>query len=166
MGKKYICRECGKTVDEKKTCIVDGKAVCVGCMYDGSEPFEIYPIGVVRSGLRRAESGFGTEGEKGMSVIELFKSQEPFMYRIEEEECLTVIYYLHEAGQVRSVFERGYDGKRTGVFATRTPDRLSRIAIQDVKLVKVEGTTLYVEGLDAVDGSPVLDIKMKWSPCP
>jgi tRNA (Thr-GGU) A37 N-methylase len=164
MGKKHICRECGKSVDEKKTCIVDGTAVCVGCMYNGREPFEIYPIGVVRSGLSRAKSGFGTDGEKGISVIELFKSQAPFMYRIEEEAYLTVVYYLHEAGPVRSVFERGYDGKRTGVFATRTPDRLSRIAIQDVKLVKVEGTTLDVEGLDAVDGSPVLDIKMKWSP--
>ncbi|MEA3475105.1 MAG: TrmO family methyltransferase, partial [Candidatus Cloacimonadota bacterium] len=51
--------------------------------------------------------------------------------------------------------------KRVGVFASRTPHRLSKIAIQDVRLIKIEGTTLYVEGLDAIDGSPVLDIKMK-----
>lgn len=38
--------------------------------------------------------------------------------------------------------------------------RFSRIAITDVKLIRVEGTTLYVSGLDALDGSPVLDIKV------
>ncbi len=48
-----------------------------------------------------------------------------------------------------------------GVFASRTPNRLSRIAIQDVTLVRIEEATLYVEGLDAVNGSPVLDIKLK-----
>jgi tRNA (Thr-GGU) A37 N-methylase len=55
------------------------------------------------------------------------------------------------------------DRKRTGVFATRTPDRLSKIGIQDVRLVKVEETNLYVKGLDAIDGTPVLDIKLYWS---
>ena len=54
------------------------------------------------------------------------------------------------------------DGKKVGVFASRTPHRLSKIAIQNVKLNQVEGLKLYVEGLDAVNGSPVIDIKMKW----
>ncbi|MBW2597596.1 MAG: SAM-dependent methyltransferase, partial [Deltaproteobacteria bacterium] len=58
-------------------------------------------------------------------------------------------------------FKRGLDGKEVGVFASRTPDRLSRIGIQDVRLVKVEGTTLVVKGLDAINGTPVLDIKLK-----
>jgi tRNA (Thr-GGU) A37 N-methylase len=39
---------------------------------------------------------------------------------------------------------------------------MSPIGIQDVHLLKVEGTTLTVEGLDAIDGTPVLDIKMCW----
>ena len=58
------------------------------------------------------------------------------------------------------MFKRGLDGKEVGVFASRTPDRLSGIAVQNVRLVKIEGTTLYVENLDAIDGSPVLDIKL------
>jgi tRNA (Thr-GGU) A37 N-methylase len=70
------------------------------------------------------------------------------------------VRYLHEARAVRSRFRRGLDGKEVGVFASRTPDRPSRIGIQDVGLVAVEGTTLLVEGLDAVNGTPVLDIKM------
>jgi tRNA (Thr-GGU) A37 N-methylase len=54
------------------------------------------------------------------------------------------------------------DGKKVGVFASRSPDRLSRIGIQDVRLVRIEGTTLVVEGMDAINGTPVLDIKLRW----
>lgn len=85
------------------------------------------------------------------------------MYRLEDEKSITVIYYLHRSRPVKSVFNRGLDSKKVGVFASRTPDRLSRLAIQDVRIDHIEGTTIYVEGLDAVNGTPVLDIKMCWS---
>jgi len=48
------------------------------------------------------------------------------------------------------------------VFASRTPYRLSQIGIQDVRLLKIEGTILCVEGLDAVNDMPIFDIKMRW----
>jgi tRNA (Thr-GGU) A37 N-methylase len=79
---------------------------------------------------------------------------------LEEEPFLLIVYYLHKVNSVRSVFNRRLDGKRVGVFAARTPYRLSKIAVSEVKLLKIEGHSLYVEGLDAVDGSPVLDIKL------
>jgi len=46
-----------------------------------------------------------------------------------------------------------------GVFASRTPHRTSRIAVSNVELVKISDTHIYVKGLDAFEGSPVLDIK-------
>lgn len=100
-------------------------------------------------------------GPKGISCIDLIPSQKRFMYKLEEEKSLTIVYYLHKTKSVKSVFKRGRDGKEVGVFASRTPHRLSKIGIQDVTLLKIEGTTLYVEGLDAINGSPVLDIKLK-----
>ena len=48
------------------------------------------------------------------------------------------------------------------MFASRTPDRLSRIGIQDVSLLDIKDTILFVKGLDAISGSPVLDIKLKF----
>ncbi len=84
------------------------------------------------------------------------------MHRLEEEERLTIVYHLHKPRPVRSRFKRGLDGKEVGVFASRTPDRLSPVGIQDVRLVSIQGTTLIVEGLDAIDGTPVLDVKMCW----
>ena len=114
----------------------------------------------MKNNLKLNGTDFGVTGEYGLSRVELLDSRKPFLYKIDEETRVTIVYYLHKSSNVRSVFNRGLDGKKVGVFASRTPHRLSKIAIQDVKLVKVEGVKLYVEGLDAIDGSPVLDIKM------
>jgi len=46
-----------------------------------------------------------------------------------------------------------------GIFAQRAKDRPNRIGLCTVRLLEIDGTALVVEGLDAVDGSPVLDIK-------
>jgi tRNA (Thr-GGU) A37 N-methylase len=158
----YKCSRCGQEKNSDKISIIDDKIICCQCIYDNSESFQIFPIGIVHNSLQRAKTGFGTTGAKGVSRIELFESQKPFLYKIEDEPALTVIYYLHETTKIKSVFNRGIDGKKVGVFSSRTPYRLSKLAVQDVSLLKVEGTTLFVEGLDAVNGSPVLDIKMKW----
>jgi tRNA (Thr-GGU) A37 N-methylase len=61
---------------------------------------------------------------------------------------------------VQSVFPRGWDGKQVGPFASRTPHRLTPIGATEVELLEVRGTTLVVRGLDAFEGTPVLDIKV------
>ena len=51
------------------------------------------------------------------------------------------------------------DGKLPGVFATLAPMRPNPIGISVVKLIKVEGNLLYIENVDIIDGTPLLDIK-------
>ena len=46
-----------------------------------------------------------------------------------------------------------------GVFATRAPKRPNAIGMSVVRLVKIEESTLYIEGVDIVDSTPLLDIK-------
>ena len=163
MKKHYECSLCRAQVAEDELSIIDNKPVCRTCLYGRDKPFKIYPIGIVRNELKRAKKGFGTAGKQGISRIELLESQRPFLYKLAEERTITVVYYLHQVNKGKSVFPRGLDGKKVGIFASRTPYRLSKIGIQDVRLLKIEGTTIYVRGLDAVDNTPVLDIKMCWS---
>ena len=153
--------ECGTVCSKEESFIIDSKNVCSRCLFGDISPVKIYPIGFVANKQDRDNSDFGLCGKSRTSRIKLFSSQKQFMYKLEDERNLTIVYYLHKARPVRTRFKRGLDGKEVGVFASRTPDRLSRIGIQDVRLVRVEGTTLIVKGLDAINGTPVLDIKLK-----
>lgn len=56
----------------------------------------------------------------------------------------------------RMARERGL----SGVFTSRSPSRPNPIGLELVKILQIEGNTLWVEGLDAVNGTPVLDIKL------
>ena len=161
-GTRTVCRICGRPCGDEGTFTIDGKLVCAHCLFGDEPPITLYPIGTVRRDT--APGGPDTASTDELCRIELHPGQRPFLYGLDEESRLTVIYYLHRAGPVKTVFPRKLDGKLVGVFASRTPHRTSRIAVQDVELVAVKNTTLYVRGLDANDGSPVLDIKLAMSP--
>ena len=51
------------------------------------------------------------------------------------------------------------DTKKHGVFSTRSPSRPNRLGLSIVKINKRESNILYIEGMDMVDGTPVIDIK-------
>jgi tRNA (Thr-GGU) A37 N-methylase len=58
------------------------------------------------------------------------------------------------------VLPRGERGRQLhGVFSTRSPDRPNPIGLHEVTVTRVEGLRLDVDGIEAVDGTPVLDIK-------
>ncbi|MFW6114912.1 MAG: TrmO family methyltransferase domain-containing protein [Thermodesulfobacteriota bacterium] len=155
------CSECGNLVNRSEIITVDGRPICAACFYGGGEPVTIYPIGTVRTELKIEENEFRAKGRPSKnSCIDLLPTQKRFMYKLDEERFLTIVYYLHKSKSIHSVFPRRSNGKRVGVFASRSPHRPSKIAVQDVELLGIRGTTLYVSGLDAIDGSPVLDIKV------
>jgi len=110
----------------------------------------IYPIGKVSQ-----------VNSDGISRIDLFSYQQRFMYKLEEEKWITIVYYLDRVNSISTVFKRGRkgNGKEVGVFASHTPHRTSRIAISDVELIRISNLSIYVKGLDAYENSPVLDIK-------
>ena len=83
---------------------------------------------------------------------------------IQEFSHLFVLFWLHEMSdenrQIMKVHPRGRkDMPLLGVYATRTPHRPNPIGLTRVKLLKVEDNVVTVQGLDAFDGTPVLDIK-------
>ena len=83
---------------------------------------------------------------------------------LEEFSHLEVIYQFHLVGpdavETGARHPRGnQDWPRTGIFAQRGKKRPNRLGVSRCELIGVEGTTILVRGLDAVDGSPVLDIK-------
>ncbi len=74
---------------------------------------------------------------------------------------IVVLCWMDRAERGRlTVHPRGQEDKpERGVFSTRSPHRPNPISLHTVDLLEVRGTVLRVRGMDAVDGTPVLDIK-------
>jgi tRNA (Thr-GGU) A37 N-methylase len=96
---------------------------------------------------------------KKLCNIRLLPSIVPFAYKLDEESYITVIFSFHKAESIKIQVIRRYDGKETGLFASHAPGRLNPIGIQNVFLIEAQGPLLTVRGLDAIHGTPVLDIK-------
>jgi tRNA (adenine37-N6)-methyltransferase len=83
--------------------------------------------------------------------------------RISDFSQLEVIYYFHQVDEKDIVFSGRPRGNPqypvTGIFAQRKKDRPNRIGLCRVQLIAHEGRTIRVSHLDAIDGTPVLDIK-------
>jgi tRNA-Thr(GGU) m(6)t(6)A37 methyltransferase TsaA len=116
----------------------------------------IVPIGYVRS-----TAAAMTDCREQESIIEILPEFEEGLYKIEEERELVILYIFDRSeGRALKVHPKGDPNiPLRGVFATRSPDRPNRIGMTTVTLLRREGRLLHVKGLDALDGSPVVDIK-------
>jgi len=116
----------------------------------------IVPIGFVRSSAKDKMDCSELE-----AVIEVLPEFEEGLYRIEEVQELFVFYIFDRSeGRALKVHPKGDPSlPLRGVFTTRSPDRPNRIGMTKVTLLRREGNRLHVKGLDALNGSPVIDIK-------
>ena len=75
---------------------------------------------------------------------------------------IMIIFHFHLSQQEYELQQhpkRDLNRPKRGVFALRSPQRPNRIGVTTVDLVKIEDNILHVENLDAIDGTPILDIK-------
>lgn len=100
-----------------------------------------------------------------VSVIELdIAFSEDALLEIESFSHAEILFYFHlvEDAKVESGARHprnNRDWPRVGIFAQRGKNRPNRLGSTIVKILKREGRHLHVQGLDAIDGTPVLDIK-------
>lgn len=95
--------------------------------------------------------GFAAESD---AEIEIFEDYADALEGIEDVYRVTVVYWAHLADRTG---ETGTDGG--GAFARRSPNRPNPLSLCTCSLLGVDDRRLRVRGLDAVDGSPVLDLK-------
>ncbi len=127
-----------------------------------STPYTIEPIGFVRSQLTQLEDA-PMQGDEGApeAWLELTPSAAQGLAGIAAGDELLVLTWLHLAQRdVLQVHPRG-DLHRplTGVFATRSPDRPNPIGLHRVLVLEVTERKLRVAQLEAIDGTPIIDIK-------
>ena len=120
----------------------------------------VTPIGYVHN--RATPEMHSEDFRRLVSVIVVDPKYADGLMDVEENALLTVVFYFdRNGGEYRLQLHPRGDLSRpiTGVFNTRSQYRPSPIGITVVKLKARKGDTLVVEGLDALDGTPVIDIK-------
>jgi len=120
------------------------------------------PIGVVKNEMK--ETGIRPDLRNIVSEIELFPDYAPGLDRLDEYSHVIVLYHYHmHAGKasipVRQHAHNREDYPLVGIFALRGSNRPNRIGLGMARLMEVGDSVLKVSGLDAIDGTPVIDIK-------
>ena len=121
---------------------------------------DLISIGIIHSPYMEKNDA-PRQGRLGMAESRIVIENKflPGLREIERCSHIYVLYWLDRAD--RNLLEAtppGTTGSK-GVFATRSPHRPNPIGLGIADLIQVEGDTLTVRGLDAFDGTPVLDIK-------
>lgn len=118
------------------------------------------PVGVVRSPFKNfSQAPHQGRFSEAVSEIEVFEQFSQALKDLETCTHLIVLYWLDRARKDVLVTRTPYGDEERGVFATRSPHRPNPIGFCVVELLEVKGRVLRVRWLDALDGSPVLDIK-------
>jgi len=105
------------------------------------------------------------ESANEVSKIKIFPTYLKGLRNVDQFSHLIVLYWLslrdnEDERRILSVIPRKHPGAPSmGVFATRSPSRPNPIGLCVVRLLKVEDHGLLVEGLDALEGTPIVDIK-------
>ena len=72
---------------------------------------------------------------------------------------IIVLYQFHHGSSSKLVVKPFLQDVERGIFSTRAPCRPNRIGLSIVELIRIDGGTLHISGVDMLDGTPVLDIK-------
>jgi tRNA-Thr(GGU) m(6)t(6)A37 methyltransferase TsaA len=130
-----------------------------------SDPMEEYlvrPIGFIRSELKNIEDApsFYTKGAPN-ARLELIPAFRDGLDRMQVGHEIIVLTWLHLARRdVLKVHPQGNLAKPlTGVFLTRSPDRPNPLGLHRTKILEMNADSLLIGPIEAIDGTPVLDIK-------
>jgi tRNA (adenine37-N6)-methyltransferase len=119
------------------------------------------PIGIIHSPHQRAE---GTPIQAAMATgvrgtVEVLPEYAAGLRDLEGFERIWLVYWFDRAKPAELVVTPYLDTTPRGLFATRAPCRPNPIGLSCVRLLEVRENILHVEGLDILDGTPLLDIK-------
>lgn len=116
------------------------------------DSFQIFPVGMIK---KRDKS----------VTIEIYHEYEDALLGLSQYSHILVFSWFHKSNtsEKRSTLRVHPRGNRanplTGVFATRSPVRPNPISVYTCRILSIDGNVIHIEKIDALDGTPVIDIK-------
>ncbi len=122
---------------------------------------EYKPIGIVHSPFKEAEGTpiQPTRAKRVQGTVEVYTDYEEGLADLDGFSHIILLFHFHKSKGFKLKVIPFLDTVHRGLFSTRAPKRPNSIGLSVVKLLKVEGNILTIEGVDMLDGTPILDIK-------
>ena len=121
---------------------------------------EMKPIGFVHTEARELPRHWSVSDVKGTLVVE--ETYREGLKDIKAGQYIVVLFHFHQSAKFTARFLTQippHRKERLGVFSICSPIRPNPIGMSVLKVVKIKGNIIHVEGLDMLDGTPILDIK-------
>ncbi len=122
--------------------------------------FVMHPIGIIHSPFHeREQTPIQPSRSQVQGRVEVYPEFAAGLEDIEGFSHIILLYVFHQSSGFTLRVKPFLDDRLHGLFATRYPKRPNPIGISVVRLAGREGNTLQIEGVDVLDGTPLLDIK-------
>jgi tRNA-Thr(GGU) m(6)t(6)A37 methyltransferase TsaA len=122
--------------------------------------FTMKPIGVIHSPFReKAQTPIQPTRSQARGQVEVFPEYAPGLQDLEGFSHIFLLYAFHRSEGYSLKVQPFLDDELHGLFATRHPCRPNPIGLSVVRLLARQDNILDIEGLDVLDGTPLLDIK-------
>lgn len=122
---------------------------------------ELNPIGIIYTPFKEREGmpiqPSGADRIKG--TIEIKPKFKDGLRDLDGFSHVILLYHFNKVKDFKLIVKPFMDDKERGVFSTRAPKRPNFIGLSVVKLIKIEGNIIYIENIDVLDGTPLIDIK-------
>lgn len=119
------------------------------------------PIGIVHSPHKTKEGSplQPSRLQRSAGEVEIFPQFQPGLKDLEGFSKIFLVFHFHKMTEFKLEVIPYLDDQSRGIFATRAPSRPNPIGLSVVDLISIESGILKVDGLDILDGTPLLDIK-------
>jgi tRNA-Thr(GGU) m(6)t(6)A37 methyltransferase TsaA len=125
------------------------------------ENYQYKPIGIIHSKYKKKKGVpiQGTLSKSSKGRIKIFPEFKDGLKDLDGFSHIFLIYQFHLSKGYSLLIKPFLEDKEHGLFATRAPRRPNPIGISIVKLKKIKDNKLYIDEVDIIDGTPLLDIK-------
>jgi tRNA-Thr(GGU) m(6)t(6)A37 methyltransferase TsaA len=123
------------------------------------------PIGTIHSPFKKKEDikrsrNIDPKGfDNVQGKLEIFSKFAGGLKDIDGFSHIILIFAFHESTEKKISATPPHDGKKHGVFATRSPNRPNPVGFSVLRLIGREDNVMHVQGIDMIEGTPILDIK-------